>query len=254
MTELGRTPPIAVRRLLRQEAGFGCPVDNCDNPYLEYHHFDPTWATEQHHDPQGMIALCATHHAKADAWTVEDVRAMKDRVRSRTVAGRFEWMREDVLAVVGGNFYYETPIMVEFRGEPMIWFERDERNRLLLNVRMLSTSGEPRTSLMNNDWLIDGAPEDVSSPPNGSSLKVKYANGDMVAVRFREWSDADSLGRVFPRALALGSSLRFPFVTAEIELEVGGSDIRLSATSSTLGGVIMAGQVMIRCRVGLGIG
>lgn len=25
------------------------------------------------------------------------------------VQGRFEWMRDDILAVVGGNFFYETP-------------------------------------------------------------------------------------------------------------------------------------------------
>ena len=43
------------------------------------------------------------------------------------VSGRFEWMREDILAVVGGSFFYETPKMVIFRDEPMIWFERDEQ-------------------------------------------------------------------------------------------------------------------------------
>jgi len=108
------------------------------------------------------------------------------------VRGRFEWMREDVLAVVGGNYYYETPNMVVFREQPLIWFERDDERRLLLNLNMLSTSGEPRTSLANY-WLLRGQPEDVESPPNGSYLRVRYANGDDISVRFHRWDDASAL-------------------------------------------------------------
>lgn len=235
--ELSRTPPVAVRRELRREVGFGCPVSGCGNPYLEYHHFDPPWEKEHHHDPTRMIALCAEHHAKAAAWTVDDFRAMKTIPADQpNVHGRFEWMREDVLAVIGGCYYYETPNMVVFRGEPMIWFERDERRRLLLNFRVLTASGQPRTRLDNNDWIIRGNPADVESPPNGSRLRVRYDNGDDLSIRFREWEDAEVLGREYPRALDLGQSLRFPLVTVELTFEVGGTDIRFGPTTTRLGG------------------
>src|SRR5918912_315690 len=36
---VNRTPPAAVRRELRREVGFGCPVPDCGNPYLYWHHF-----------------------------------------------------------------------------------------------------------------------------------------------------------------------------------------------------------------------
>ena len=89
--ELSRTPPVAVRRELRREVGFGCPVSGCGNPYLEYHHFDPPWEKEHHHDLARMIALCAEHHAKAAAWTIDDCRAMKAIPVDRPdVRGRFE--------------------------------------------------------------------------------------------------------------------------------------------------------------------
>ena len=55
---MNRTPPKKVIQTLRQEVGFGCPVPNCGNPYLEWHHFDPPWSIENHHRPEGMIALC----------------------------------------------------------------------------------------------------------------------------------------------------------------------------------------------------
>jgi hypothetical protein len=253
-TELSRTPPVAVRRELRREVGFGCPVSDCGNPYLEYHHFDPPWEQKHHHDPTRMIALCATHHAKAGAWTVEQCRAMKSVPVGRPeVRGRFEWMRDDVLAVIGGGFYYETPNMVVFRGTPMIWFNRDDQRRLLLNFRVLTTSGQPRLRLEDNDWIIRGDPQDVESPPNGSKLRVRYDNGDDISIRFREWNDASSLGGVYPRAMALGAQLRFPLVTAEISFEVGGTEISFGPTMTRLGGQI-SGFIASHCANGLVFG
>lgn len=249
--ELSRTPPVAVRRALRREVGFGCPVDTCGNPYLEYHHFDPPWEVEHHHDPARMIALCATHHAKAAAWTVEQLRELKRIGPERAdVRGRFEWMREDVLAVVGGNYYYETPNMVVFRDEPMIWFNRDDHRRLLLNVRVLTASGQPRARLEDNDWIIRGCPTDVESPPNGSRLRIRYDNGDDLEIRFREWTTGESLEASHPRALVLADELSFPLVTAEISVDVGGVDIKFGPTSTQIGGLQMTGNVMSHCANG----
>jgi hypothetical protein len=198
-----------------------------------------------------MIALCATHHAKAAAWTVEDIRRMKTEATASPVEGRFEWMREDVLAVIGGSLYYETPNMIVFRDKPIIWFERDEERRLLLNVEMLTVSNEPRTSLRQNDWFIRGTPSDVDSPPNGSQLKVRYDNGDHVGIRFREWSDIEGLSKKFPRAMVVSEELRFPLLTAEIALGVGGTPISFDGDVTHVGGLTMTGAVMSRCGAGL---
>jgi hypothetical protein len=183
------------------------------------------------------------------------MREMKGAPHDRPeVQGRFQWMREDVLAVIGGNFFYETPHMVVFRGEPMIWFERDEDMRLLLNLRGLTASGLPRTRLENNDWFIRGDPVEVESPPNGARLRVRYENGDDVSIRFREWLVSNELGRIFPRALALGSILNFPLVTAEIVVEVGGTNIKFGPTSTQLPGVQITGSVVSHCGAGFAVG
>lgn len=251
MREIPRKPPADVRRQLRREVGFGCPVNGCGNPYLEYHHFDPPWHTSPHHNPAGMLALCATHHAKADAWTAEQCRDLKTTTRSESVRGRFEWMRREVVAVVGGNYYHETPNMVVFRGEPLIWFERDEDGYLLLSMRMLTTSHEGRAQLLANDWDIAGEPLDVESPPNGSFLRVRYPNGDDVQIKFRQWDSAEGLSAKHPRILVLGDEISFPLVTVEISMVVGGTDVRFDARSSAIGGLTMTGNVMSRCGAGL---
>jgi hypothetical protein len=241
-----------VRRELRREVGFGCPAAGCGNPYLQYHHFDPPWEIEHHHDPARMIALCATHHGKAEAWTVEQCRAMKSVPNDRPeVRGKFEWMRDDILAVIGGGLYYETPNMVVYHDTPIVWFNRDEQRHLMLNLRLLTTSKKPRMRLEDNDWIISGEPVDVESPPKGNRLRVHYSNGDDVSVRFREWPDAHMLSVVYPRTLDLGSQLKFPLVTAEISFQVGGTNVKFGPTSTTLGHGSHVGLIASRCANGL---
>jgi hypothetical protein len=228
--KLSRHVPLDVRRELRKEVGFGCPVKGCDSPYLEYHHFDPAWHVDPHHDPRRMIALCSEHHAKADAWTVEQVRALKSSSsRSGNVVGRFEWMRREILAVVGGNLYYATPVILRVDGQNMVWFERDEDQHLLLNIRMTLPGEEPRTELVNNDWIIQGGPSDVESPPNGSKLVVRYDDHDYVHIRFQEWKRPRDLAEKFPLVRNLVDHLSFPLVTAEIHIELGRAGIRFDS-------------------------
>lgn len=151
---MNRNPPKKVRQVLRQEVGFGCPVNGCSNPYLEWHHFDPPWSEEQHHNPDGMIALCPIHHRQADAgaYTKEQLHNLKaeGKQRATEVKGKFDWLRNKLLAVVGGNFYYEVPIIFQRQNEPIIWFNRDEEGYLLLNLKMLTKSQETRLYIEDN--------------------------------------------------------------------------------------------------------
>jgi hypothetical protein len=89
----GRDPYRDVKRRLRREVGFTCPVEGCGNPYLTWHHFDPPWRVEHHHRPEGMIALCLEHAAQADndAFTHDQLRALKHAggTGRSTVGARF---------------------------------------------------------------------------------------------------------------------------------------------------------------------
>jgi hypothetical protein len=60
-----RDPPDPVKRQLRQEVGFGCPFPDCRKPMLTFHHLDPPWRVEEHHRPEGIIALCKDHASSA---------------------------------------------------------------------------------------------------------------------------------------------------------------------------------------------
>ncbi len=135
-----------------------------------------------------MIALCREHHIQADhgAFTVEQLQAFKRNAKTNwaQVNGRFNWMRNRMLAVVGGNFFYETLVIFQFKEKPVVWLERNPEGYLLLNVFMLTTSGQPRAYIRNNDWFNTGGEEDIECPPSGKRLRICYPNGDLVNIEF----------------------------------------------------------------------
>src|ERR1700740_933715 len=103
-------PPADVRRQLRAEGGFGCPVAGCGSPSLTWPHFDPPWRERQDHEPDGMIAMCLQHHKEADSGAFSDdhLRALKRDPFLRRIgaepAGRFNWKREPLIPKEGGAF------------------------------------------------------------------------------------------------------------------------------------------------------
>ena len=256
---MNRTPPAEVLRDLRREVGFGCPVPGCSNPYLYWHHFDPPWRERQHHDAVGMIALCAEHHAKADAgaFTKEQLREFKRRGAEDAVhvRGGFAWMRRDILAVLGGNFYYETPVIFQFRSQPSIWLNRDDDGYLLLNIRMLTVSAEPRIQIEDNFWMSCGTPMDLESPPSGKLLQATYSNGDQLRIEFLELQSESSARTRYVDAQPETWGVSFPITAVEVHKKVGGTEIAFGPRET-----VMPGQNVIRnCffrgnRVGLALG
>lgn len=224
-----RQPPRAVLTALRQEVAFHCPAPSdrgvCGNPYLTWHHFDPPWREEHHHRVDGMIALCQEHATKADngSYTDDQLRRFKreGRTHSSEVTGRFEWMRQDIVAYAGGNFFHRTPVVLQLDEEPLIWFARNEHAELMLNVQMPPGS-RSRTRIVDNVWHTH--PGDVSEiicPPGGRSLEVRYSNGDFFKTVFQSVRDADDFVRRFPAAEWVFSSgaelnLTFPVTVVSV--------------------------------------
>ena len=202
MKELSRNIPVNVKKILREEVNFVCPVPDCLNPYLEWHHFDPPWSKMKHHNPEGMIALCCEHHIQADngAFTDNQLFSFKKNAKklNKLTSGKFNWMRNKLLIVVGGNFYWETPIIFKYRCFPIIWFERDLNNNLLLNLRMLTSSKKSRAYIVNNEWYNTGKEEDIICPPSSKKLQIKYNNGDFVSIEFIELLNLEMIKKNIP--------------------------------------------------------
>lgn len=252
-----RTPPADVRRELRREVGFGCPVPNCCNPFLEWHHFDPPWSIEHHHRPQGMVALCVLHHKQADggAFTRDQLREFKNNATANpTVSARFNWLRNDMLIAAGGTLFQDVRVIFQYRDLPVIWLHRSESGHQLLNVRMLSTSHERRLWVENHDFILQGDPVDMECPPTGRILKVKYKNGDRVDVEFYDIASIDELTKHFPQTASVVSSgiqLTTPITVCEVGYAVGGTRIRFRPASMEMPGFTTRGGFMRRGNIAI---
>lgn len=240
MKELGRKPPRHVLEALRSEVGFCCPVDNCGSPYLTWHHFDPPWRYEKHHRVEGMIALCREHADKADSgsFTDDQLRELKrvGRDRAAMVRGRFDWMRRDLLAVVGGNFYYRQAVLFQIGREKSIWFERDADGSLLLNVRLPTMSTRPRARIENNVWSVLPRVAEVICPPHGRLVDIRYENGDRFKAEFFSANTASDLAARYPRRGVEGwsSEIEFPVTVVEIQETAAGTTIQFGASETSL--------------------
>jgi len=205
-----------------------------------WHHFDPSWSEREHHTVAGMIALCAEHHAKADAgaFTKEQLREFKTTGASRSdpITGRFDWMRRNVLAVVGGSFFYETPIIIRFKGEPMIWFKRDENGMMLLNLGMLSLSPLPRLQLQDNFWLNLGQPKDFECPPHGRLIHALYPNGDELRIEYSELDSPEAARGRWKHAQTDYWDVQFPVTAIEVWFTVGGTEMSFGPSHAVLPG------------------
>lgn len=224
---------------------------------MEWHHFDPPWAQEQHHRPEGMIALCVEHHKKADAgaFTTAQLREMKlNRANAAAVRGHFDWLRNELLAVVGGNFYHETPRLLTIDGRDVVWLRRDDDGYLLLNVRMLSLQPKERAIIEDNSWMNIGTPVDLRSPPSGKELTVEYDNGDYLQVKFLVLDDAKvAYERYGSTVLLRAPGIRYPITAVEVNYRIGGTSIELRPDGTTIGGVQMTGNFASRCGSGLAV-
>lgn len=255
---MNRNPPDDVKRFLRDEVGFVCPVPDCGSPYLEWHHFDPPWQIEEHHKPEGMVALCREHHIQADhgAFTVEQIHDFKKDAKENwaQVRGKFNWMRNRLLAVVGGNFFYETPIIFQFKGKPIIWFERDANDYLLLNLYMLTTANQPRAYIRNNEWFNTGGEEDIECPPSAKRLRISYPNGDLVSVEFFELATTSDAKKKYPEASVERWGITFPITAVEVTNKVAGSGLEFNAKETKFFTSVMKNCFSSHCGAGLVVG
>lgn len=246
--------PKKVKEILREEVGFGCPIHGCGNPYLEYHHFDPPSHIQPHNNPEGMIALCAQHHRKADgsAYTVEQLHEYKkNRVNSKKVNGNLDWLRRDMLSIVGGNLYYETPIPVQIDGYNLVSFTRDSDGFQRLSINMLSLLPEERLIIKENSWENIGKPVDLRSPPLGKELEVSYHNGDYLYLRFSEIDTKEQLNSRF--GISHTSDFNFPITVVEINFAIGGTGIDFNSKGTEIMNGTISRSAITHCNIGFSL-
>jgi hypothetical protein len=250
---LSRTVPQAIRRQLRAEVGFGCPI--CGSPHLEYHHFDPPWSQRQHHNPIGMIALCARHHDAADsgAFTTKQLRDLKSAERTK-VQSTFQWRRKHTVFVCGGNYAYCCQSMLNVSGIDILYFEKDSNGCDTLSLNIYDICMNRILEMRQNDWIARTNVDDIEAPPSARTLLFRSSIHRVdIQIEFKDRARLKNEEQTI--ALELGvpqdENVVFCIFNGSIPAPV---PVKFTDSAIQFGGVTMSGNRIVNCGCGIRIG
>jgi hypothetical protein len=194
-----RDPPRAIAAALRREVNFGCPVrfangEGCGSPVLTYHHFDPPWAENHQHNPDGMIALCPEHHDRADGgnWTRQQLREFKKHPYvDDVVKCRWPWTAEKLVMQFGPNLTIGQGSPLWLDEKPVLGF-RPQPNPNLGNEVIIFDSfiedraGNPWMKIEEGSFSLEAGPtNDLIFRPRTAALDARHKDGTSLQVRYR---------------------------------------------------------------------
>ncbi len=152
----GRPPlPLPIKNQLRRESWFGCC--SCGDPLVEFHHIRG-WR-ETMHDPEHMLALCPSCHAKADGKAFDEIdqREMKAEPfnkRHELVSGRFYTSRDVIIVALGENYIVGSGYQVSVDDELLLGIEIGERNDLLITLSLYDSHDNLALHIVRNEWIL----------------------------------------------------------------------------------------------------
>jgi hypothetical protein len=147
--------PAAVKRQLRQEAGYGCCV--CGHPIFEYQHIIP-WSTEHHFRPEDMMLLCLNHHNQAtqNVLSEADQRQAKKNpfnIQNGHARGQLFVQQTGVSIDLGGHKFQGAPgDLLRVDGETLIGLKQDSNGALLLDLKLYDENDNLLAEIVENEW------------------------------------------------------------------------------------------------------
>ena len=222
--------PAEVERLLRQEAGFGCA--KCGHPYVEYHHIVP-FSEEAHFRCEDMVALCGNCHPAVSKQRRDRQYEIKNNpfnISNGCAKGALEYDKRDLIFKVGGNWYENTPTIIQYRDIPIIQCHIAE-GQAQVSVNLFGRDGIQVLSVLNNN--ISFRIDDV--------WDFKYAHNYVEVLHERR-----------------NVLLRMDFRTEEAKIEgsvwMGGNQIKLARDHTNLASNFLKGNRTRNCAIGIMVG
>ena len=228
--QVGRYIPRDIRRILRQEAYFGCA--KCGSPILQYHHI-VQFAEEAHHNPEHMIALCPTCHQGLGKMRREKCYSLKANPwnkRNGKIRGELGTDKDTTAFLVGSCTYIDTPIVFSYYNRPIIRYTIED-GQALLDIYIPKQDMWPDILVEKNDLMINSAGKwDIDFRTN--FLRVQKESG----------------------ATYFQIDLRKEVAEIEGQLVIGNEEFRFSPTSTNFGGVTIKGGTFVNCGGGIAVG
>jgi hypothetical protein len=152
--------PSPTKRILRQEAGFGCCA--CSFPVYQYHHIIP-WEDEPHFRPADMMILCPNYHDQATKGAMSEEEQRRYKASPLNIQRGYAQGLLVVdqpycaLDVGGGVFLVGDGPWIEVDGESILTLGRSSEGGLLLTLLLYDEHDTLVAHIDDNEWLAGDA-------------------------------------------------------------------------------------------------
>lgn len=167
--------PKPLKRLVRQEAGFGCC--KCGHPIFEYHHI-----VRGSEDPQDIMILCPIchHEATVGAMTEEEQRFYKSHpynIEKGYVEGKLKVNQKLPVVLIGTNQFIGKGDFILVDQESLLSLKINS-DKLELSVKLYNQNDQLLVHIENNEWISgDPMPWDLES--SFQWLKIRHKLRDI---------------------------------------------------------------------------
>jgi hypothetical protein len=153
--------PEPVKRIVRQEAGFGCC--KCGLPIIEYHHI-----VKDSKKPEDIMLLCPTCHTEATVKAMPEpeqmfYKANPFNIKAGYVEGMLKVNQDTPVVNVGTNQFIGEGDFLLVDGENLLSITVNE-GRLELSMKLFDQKDQLVAKIERNEWISgDALPWDMES-------------------------------------------------------------------------------------------
>jgi len=225
---LPRRPPADVRRILRQEAGFGCV--KCGFAFCEYEHIEPEFTEAAEHNPAKMAFLCKRCHGEVTAGISSKDSVWKAKANAFCKRERPAWKDNlefgNLNSSLGSMMFFDCRVLLRVLGDDLLTIEPPEEDGGPIRVNAKLYDG-PYLSLEIEDNAIT---------IGGENWDVEIV-GDLLTVR-RALGEPSLIYRFVPKAGVRIERIAIEYRSIKIavteeRVTVGGSGCQITAISAT---------------------
>lgn len=147
--------PSLTKRILRQEAGFGCCF--CGHPFIEYHHIIP-YSKQKHMNVKDMMAVCGNCHHLCTTNAISEFEQRKHKINPKNIKdkqlrGLLYTNNNDLKVLLGGGSATNTPNLLSVKNKPILSAKKSIDGRILISAIIQNSNGQIIGQLINNEWL-----------------------------------------------------------------------------------------------------
>jgi hypothetical protein len=166
--------PDPVKRLVRQQAGFGCC--KCGLPIIEYHHI-----VKETTNPEEIMLLCPIcHHEATVGAMLQDEQFFHKKnpknIKEGRVEGNLKINHVAPAVTLGANQFIGTGALLIVDGESLLSLDVVE-NRLEVSMKLYDQNDNLVISIVRNEWTSgDPLPWDLEASFQWLRIKRKVGN------------------------------------------------------------------------------